>query len=266
VTDPSRSLPILTAPRWREIPQLEHGFFSRRGGVSSGDFAELNFSFKVGDAPPAVTENWARARAHLGGRLEFVTMNQVHGARVVEVASPVADPEEADAMVSSSPGAGLSVLTADCVPVLLVAPRARTVAAIHAGWKGTLAGVAVQTVTRMMQRSNLRPTEMLAALGPSIGPCCYEVDASIADQIESHWGSIPTAVRRYVLDGNSKARLDLRAVNVALLVRAGVDRDAIDVVGGCTACDSRFFSHRRATGARGAGVTGRQLSFVGWST
>ncbi len=265
MTGSSRLLPVLTAPRWHQIPQLEHGFFTRQGGVSAGDFAELNFSFKVGDAPGAVTENWARARSHFGGRLDLITMNQVHGARVIEVDSPVDDPEEADAMITSNPGAGLSVLTADCVPLLMVAPRARLVASAHAGWRGTLAGVALETVTRMTQRSNLHPAEIRAALGPSIGPCCYEVDASIADEIESRWGAMPTAVRRYVLDGSSKARLDLRAVNIALLMRTGLSRDAIDLIGGCTACDSRFFSHRRATRTRGTGATGRQLSFIGWS-
>jgi YfiH family protein len=266
VVESAFALPILTAPGWHEIAHLEHGFFGRRGGASSGEFAELNLSRRVGDTPEAVSQNWQRVRSHVGHGFEFVTMNQVHGARVVEIASLATDPGEADAVISTIPRAGLCVLTADCVPILLVAPRAHLVAAVHAGWRGTVAGVARATVSRMIETSDLRPNDIRAALGPAIGSCCYEVDVSIVDDLESRWGRMPSAVRRYVRDGTTKARLDLRTANVRQLTDAGLNADAITVVGGCTSChSSNHFSHRLASTVGGPGVTGRQLSFIGWS-
>lgn len=266
MAEPLQRLPILTVPAWRRISGLEHGFCTRRGGVSGGPWAELNFSFKVGDAPADVERNWDRLRAHVDGRLRFVTMDQVHGARVLEVTAPDAAREEADAMISALPGAGLCVLTADCVPIILVSPQARLAAVVHAGWRGTVANVVVAALIQMLKRSDGRPAEVSAALGPAVGPCCYEVDASIADEIESRWGVMPGAARRYERDRIAKARLDLRAVNTKLLVDAGLDRQAIWQIGGCTACgSSEFFSHRAATAVDAVGRTGRQLSFVGWA-
>jgi len=257
-------LPVHTVPAWHGITGLEHGFFTRHGGVSAGNFAELNLSSKVGDEPAAVAENWARIRSHLGDRLELVTMNQVHGAHVAFVSSPVAAPEQADAMVSNVPRVGLGVLTADCVPILLVAPRSRLVAAVHAGWRGTVAGVVVAAVRQMLQSSDTRPAEVCAALGPAIGPCCYEVDESIVHALEAKWGAMPTAVRRYIRDGEPKARLDLRSANRRLLIDAGLEADSITRIGGCTSCGpSEFFSYRAATIA-GRVTTGRQLSYIGW--
>jgi hypothetical protein len=193
-------------------------------------------------------------------------MNQVHGARVVEIPSPATDPGDADAMITTVSRVGLCVLTADCVPILLVAPRARLVGVVHAGWRGTVAGVTRAAVTRLLEISDTQPGEIRAALGPAIGPCCYEVDASIAEEIEARWGLMP-AVRRYLRNGTPKARLDLRAVNVKQLTLAGLNSAAIATVGDCTCCNSvSHFSHRAATSHQGAGVTGRQLSFIGWSS
>lgn len=257
-------LPVQTVPSWRDLAGLEHGFFTRRGGVSTGAFAELNLSFNVGDTAAFVSQNWSRVRSHVGPGIGLVTMNQVHGARVAVVSSRRAQPEEADAMVSTAPGVGLGILTADCVPILLVAPGAGVVAAVHAGWRGTVGGVAVATIREILLRSDAAATGILAALGPAIGPCCYEVDESIVNGLESRWGAMPSAVRRYVRDGEPKARLDLRSANAALLTEAGLEPDAIIQVGGCTSCGSReLFSHRSAAVAGTA--TGRQLSFIGWS-
>jgi len=266
VVDSVHPIPLLIVPAWQQLPGLEHGFCTRRGGMSTGAWAELNLSSKVGDVASVVADNWGRVRSHVGGRLEFVTMDQVHGARVFEVAAAGAEPGGADALISAVAGQGLCVLTADCVPILLLSPQARAVAAIHAGWRGTVAGIVVAALAAMARRWHVRPNQVWAALGPAVGPCCYEVDGRIIDDLESRWGSMPGAIRRYERDGVSKAKLDLRAANSKLLENAGVDVHEIRQAGGCTSCESsEFFSHRQATRSDPAGVTGRQLSFIGWA-
>jgi len=247
---------VARVPAWDAIPNLAHGFLGRRGGVSSGPFAELNLSERVGDRAPAVRENWRRATAEAGG-MRRALMLQVHGDRVVTVDAAATDAGEADAMVTSALTTALGVLTADCVPILLVAPRHHVVAAVHAGWRGTLAGVAQRAVQHIAQAFGTPVTEVRAALGPAIGGCCYEVDRGIADALEHAWGPIPDAVRRRT---GHKATLDLRRANAAILQRAGVRPTDIVSVGPCTRCAaSAYFSYRAAKGP-----TGRQWSFIGW--
>jgi YfiH family protein len=263
VTDALASFPVLQIPQWQTIPHLVHGFCTRRGGVSVRDCAELNLSFNVGDSPSAVEENWARVRARVDN-LELVTMNQVHGETVAEIGTDGVPPGDADAMITAARGVGLCVLTADCVPILLVSPATGAVAAVHAGWKGTLRGVVVAALGSMTERMGARPDEILAAIGPAIGSCCYEVDRWIADDIESRWGGIAHATERYESDGTPKAKIDLAAVNAKLLNDLGVARERISKVGRCTACNvADFYSHRVAS--RSNATTGRQLSFIGWS-
>ena len=252
-------LPRLTVPAWEKtIPGLLHGFLGRGGGVSVAVFAELNLSVRVGDADGAVRENWRRVRHMVGDEMQVATMRQVHGAEVATVSPAASDAGEADALVAQEPGVVLSVLTADCVPLLLVAPREHVVAAVHAGWRGTLGGVAVRTIEHLTTRFGVDPAGLYAALGPAIGSCCFEVDREIAESMQARWGDVPDAV----LPGKHKAKayLDLRRANAALLTRAGVSVDRIVSVGPCTRCAThQYFSHRAA-----GGTTGRQLSFIGW--
>lgn len=264
LTDTSPLLSVLQIRAWQQIPNLVHGFCTRRGGISRGPYSELNLSYRVGDAASAVEENWSRVRAHTLGRLRLVTMNQVHGTRVAEVEAAAEPPGDADAMVTSAGGIGLCVLTADCVPILIVAPAARVVAAVHAGWRGSVGGVAVAALQHMTHQMGVRAGEVLAAIGPAIGPCCYEVDGLIADDIEARWGAMPDAIDRYQREGEAKAKLDLRVVNTKLLVDAGLGPETISQIGGCTACKSdQFYSYRAASQGGAAAVTGRQLSFIG---
>ena len=249
-------LPALRVPGWDTIPNLVHGFLGRRGGVSRGPFAELNLSYRVGDAPEMVQENWRRVRDDTGG-LRCARMQQVHGDRVVTIDNADVDGGEADAMVTCTSGTATGVLTADCVPILLVAPGHHIVAAVHAGWRGTLAGVARRAVQHIEQAFGTQAAEVHAALGPSIDGCCYEVDRSIADALEQRWGTQSDAVSR---DRGPKPMVDLRRVNTAILEGAGVRRAQIVNVGPCTRCAAtEYFSHRAANGP-----TGRQWSFIGW--
>ena len=260
--DAARDVPVLRVPEWDAIPGLVHGFYGRRGGVSGGAFAELNLSFRVGDAPEAVEQNWRRVQAATDGTVRFVTMRQVHGTDVAVVGPETLEMPVADALVTASPGLALSGLTADCVPMLLVAPPSKGVAAVHAGWRGTLAGVPQRVLAALQEKFAVQPQGIYAALGPAVGGCCYEIEASIADALEARWGVMPDAVRRddRAAKKPAKAHLDLRRVNAAILARAGVPPDQIVSVGPCTCCNrTEYFSYRATNG-----TTGRQLSFIGW--
>lgn len=264
MVDSTSQLQVLRVPDWERIPHLVHGFCGRRGGVSRGVFAELNLSLRVGDEPEAVDENWRRVSRTTGGFLRFATMKQVHGTHVATVEPGETGAVEADALVTRSCGVALSVLTADCVPILLVAPRHRVVAAVHAGWRGTVAGIAARTVQHLQATFNVEPVGVHAALGPAIGGCCYEVDRGIVDELERRWGAMPAAVGAD--PRQAKAMLDLRRANAALLTRAGVPETQISATGPCTRCAvTDYFSYRAtAYAATGSSATGRQLSFIGW--
>ena len=260
------AVPILRVPGWEQFHGLVAGFCGRRGGVSRVPFAEFNLSTRVGDDPDAVRHNWDRLRHATGGGLRFVTMHQVHGIAVAEVNATTETVGEADGMVSRATGLALCVSTADCVPLLLVAPRQRVIAAVHAGWRGTLGGIAVHALRRLEATFGITPADVHAALGPAIGGCCYEVDAGIADAIEARWSPLPHAITRTGRDGGSdKAMVDLRAVNREQLTRAGAPAAHLVTVGPCTRCAvSDYFSHRDAS-LSGQATTGRQIGFVGWS-
>jgi len=185
--------------------------------------------------------------------------HQVHGTRVIEVDAPAsgADPRvpvEADALVLRRPGVVGGVRTADCVPLLLVAPGHLWAAAVHAGWRGTLAGIATAAVERA-QSDGIAPRQLRAALGPAIGPCCYEVSAEIGERFAE--ARLPVLWKS---GEGAPPHLDLRAINAVLLERAGVAAPAIQQCGPCTRCArDRYYSFRAEPGQ-----SGRQVSWVGW--
>jgi len=244
------------ARAWQGIPGLVHRFFGRVGGVSRGPWASLNLSPWVGDNAADVNANWKVAQRTLPGLAGVVTMRQVHGATVARVDNPVSAVDGVDGLFTNASGLGLGVLTADCVPILMVAAQHRVAVAVHAGWRGTLAGIVRVALHKARDELGLEPTAFQVALGPAIGGCCYEVGADIGQSIEQRWGPLGDGWRPQ----GEKGRLDLREVNRRMLLGMGVPEAAIELVGPCTACHLRsFFSHRGA-----AGTTGRQLSIVGW--
>lgn len=251
----------LKVPRWEGYEGLLHGFMGRRGGKSSGPFAGLNVSYRVGDNPKIVSQNVCDMKLAVGihdGRI--VTMKQLHGEEIVEVKDKkLKEAGEADGMVTQEQEIFLAVLTADCVPVLFVAPEKRLLAAVHAGWRGTLAGIAAKTVRLFKEKYNVPGSEIEAALGPSIGGCCYEVKQDVTGPLIEKWGKLaePAIAPR---DGQSY--VDLRRLNRAILEQSGVPPEKIHNVGGCTSCAAEeFFSYRRERKE-----TGRQISFIGWTT
>jgi polyphenol oxidase len=246
---------MLRVPGWEKLDGLVHGFFGRKGGSSEGTYASLNLSSRVGDHPAAVAQNRILVEQAAKG-LKLVGMRQVHGTESVRVSEPRQTVGSADGMFTTVEGLGLAVLTADCVPVLMVVPTARVAVAVHAGWRGTAAGVVPAAVRAVCGELGLNPGDLKVALGPAIGACCYEVERAIGEELTDRWGAMPEA---WHPDG-SHGRLDLRAANRAMLVGVGVPADRIELVGSCTSCEpERFFSHRRS-----GGCTGRQISFVGW--
>ena len=234
-----------------------HGFSVRTGGISSGPFSSLNLSASVGDDEESVRENHARLREAAGLRGRVVTAHQVHGDRVVdarlqEVFAPtVAQESGADAVLALGEEA-VGVRIADCVPVLLAARGAA--AAVHSGWKGTRLRIAARAVRAFQHAAGIDPAQVLAAIGPCIGRCCYEVSPELAASFRAAFGA-EAADDPAV---HPRPHLDLRYCVEQALSQAGVPRDRIEQVEGCTSCDIRaFFSHRRDKGR-----TGRHLAFI----
>ncbi len=228
------------------LADLPHGFTTRSGGRSVAPFDSLNLGDRVEDAPETVAENWRLLEQAAG--LGFARVRQVHGARVVVAAGPALPREEADGLVSSIPGVAACVAVADCVPILLARPDGSAVAALHAGWRGTLARIAAVGVRSLAGQAGGEPP--LAVIGPSIGPCCYQVAADLAARFTASFG--PGVIR----PGPRGPHLDLWAANQLTLLEAGVTRLA--VLRRCTACEpSHFFSHRRD-----GGRTGRMVGFI----
>jgi len=237
---------FLTAESLR-LPGVAHGFFTRVGGVSEGVvYASLNAGVGSRDAPEAVTENRARAAAALGVAPERLAVPyQIHSPDAVaisEVWAPGARPR-CDALVTATPGLALGVTGADCGMILFADERARVIGAAHAGWKGALAGVIEATVAAM-KRLGARPGDIVAALGPCIGPKSYEVGPEfVAAFVEAgeDKGRFFTPSRRA-----GRSMFDLNGYIAARAARAGVGRFD-DLRLDTYADEGRFFSYRRAT-------------------
>ena len=246
-------------PRWDQHQGLLHGFLGRRGGRSVGVYRSLNVSLRVGDDPQAVKDNICDMKNAVGihdGRI--VTMKQMHGDNIVQVQhSNIKETGEADGMLTRQCGVYLGVLTADCVPILFLAPREKLIAVVHAGWRGTLAGIAAKMVQLLLEEQSILPSEIEVALGPSIDGCCYEIGRDVAEPLIEQWSdTADSCIQRR----ESKKYLDLRNLNMAILHRAGIPKSQIFRIGPCTSCaEDEFFSYRREKKQ-----TGRQISFIGW--
>jgi len=249
----------LTVPQWQKHNGLLHGFIGRRGGKSVGRYAGLNVSYRVGDDNQVVSQNVCDMKAAIGihdGKI--VTMKQMHGDNIVEVTDKkIKEAGEADTMVTAESGVYLGVLTADCVPLLFIAPKERIAAAVHAGWRGTLAGLAAKTVTHFKSRYGVDAGDLEVALGPSIGVCCYEVNEDVAAPLMKRWGALTTPS---IAMKDGKPHINLSRLNRDILRAAGVPGTQLFQIGPCTRCAAEdFFSYRRD-----GGETGRQISVVGW--
>lgn len=237
-----------------------HGFSTRLGGVSRGHLASLNLGHRRGDEPGRVRENYRRFCAAIGvDQTRLVMTNQVHAdvVRAVDEHDIKADllgetPFEADGLTTDRPGVTLVIFSADCVPILFFDPVARAVGACHAGWRGAAAAIAAKTVRAMEERYGCRSENLRCAIGPAIGPCCFETDEDVPDAMRTALGALAAPFitpaeepRRY--------RVDLKGINRALVLDAGVREEHIDVSGECTCCEhERYWSHRYTRGLRGS--------------
>ena len=222
---------MLTHPAWASVAGLRHGFLDRRDSVG---------------------EEWNTIVARAGAAVPVALPRQVHGTRVV--VGEEGQRPEADGLSVARPGLVVGVVTADCMPVLLIDRGRRVAAAVHAGWRGAAGGVLQAALAHLATAHGSAPADVEAVIGPAVGGCCYEIGTEVRDAFRRRSGSVTDPAWN---DRGSRLHVDLRTAARCLLTAAGVGR--VDVVGPCTACDDGYHSYRRDGAA-----TGRQLSFVGW--
>jgi YfiH family protein len=237
------------------------GFTTRSEGVSRAPYNSLNLGANTLDQPSNVQGNRSILARAFGTKLEkLVTVAQVHGTDLLVIDSPNPDYThfqkiECDGIITDQPGVMIGVCVADCAPVLLLDPVRKVVAALHAGWKGTAGGIARKGVEAVVSLFGSDPSEILAAVGPGIGRCCYEVDGPVRDEFVKGGGCWDEAA---VASVSGKWQLDLSRANVHQLLEAGVPRENIETTDLCVSCNkAAFFSYRRDKGE-----TGRQMGFI----
>ena len=232
--------------RWLQSTLLDnsvfvHGFPERTGGVSTGPQASLNLRDRLSADSPLVKRNEENLGNAAGfDRRKLVATRHVHGTDVWIVGTPSLVPNEFDGMVSTEPGTVLGAYAADCLPVLFGDAQNRVCGAAHSGWRGTVNKIGPNVITSMLacgaKRENIR-----VAIGPSIGPCCFEVGEEVAEQFEKAFPNVELVHRN-----QPKPHVDLKAAMKAQLVDCGLSDAQIDSDSPCTKCEAeRFFSYRR---------------------
>jgi polyphenol oxidase len=246
-------LPYFEVPALAGIGGIQHGFLTRKGGVSLPPYQSLNLSHDNGDRDEHVFENRVRIATGFGFESNrLVLLNQMHQDRILVVREPfetAAVRLEYDALITDTPHTVLGIRTADCLPVFIADPRKKIIAAVHAGRQGTALHITVHVLRKMKEAFGCRPHDLLVAMGPSIGPCCYEIDEKV---FMPEWSPFAAA------KPDGKWMLDLGKINIAQMGAEGIRKEQISWIDLCTHChDGLFFSYRRE------GKTGRQLSFIG---
>ncbi|MEN6519888.1 MAG: peptidoglycan editing factor PgeF [Armatimonadota bacterium] len=242
---------------------VTHCFTTRHGGVSASSRNSLNMALHVGDDPASVLENRRRLSASLNiDPSAIVCAEQVHGSEVAVVkaedtGSGAVTFEDSipntDALITNVPGTTLSLFFADCVPVFILDPARKAIGLAHAGWKGTALSIALKTVEAMQREFGTDPSGCLAAIGPSIGRCCYDVSTDAAEAVFTAAGDDRIIARAC----QDKMRLDLKLANWFILRKSGIPEANIAVSELCTACEAEdFFSYRRD------GPTGRMAAIM----
>jgi polyphenol oxidase len=258
-------LPVVQFPLLQQYKAIRHGVTTRQGGVSSGPFQSLNLGYHTGDRPAQVLQNRNRVFAAFGWKdEEVVTPVQVHGNKIVTVsdhsaregisaqASPVL---EADGLITNVKGVGLMIKVADCVPVFFYDPAQRAIGLVHAGWRGTAAGIISAAIDALRETYGTKPEQLIAGIGPGIGSCCYEVGNEVCDA----FGDRDSGSFLSPAPGSGAPHLDLKRAIFFDLLRCGVNPDTVDVADACTFCrEDLFFSHRRDQGK-----TGRMGALIG---
>jgi polyphenol oxidase len=279
----------LAAPGWEKFRWLWSGFSTRRGGVSRAYSmenlqVELNLGFTAADERQSVALNRRLLVEAITGNPDtpLITVRQIHSSVVVVAASAIAggQPLKADGLMTNQPGLLLGIQTADCIPVLVADRKRRAVAAFHAGWRGTAKRIVEAGIGRMRLEFGSRPEDLIAAIGPGIGVCCYSVGDEVLAEFESQFAyarelfvevdeTDPVRARFPMMFLNQRApghgpgemrlHLDLAEANRRQLLAAGLKPQSIRIVGGCTSCQANLFFSHRASG----GHAGRMMSVIG---
>jgi YfiH family protein len=247
------NLPYFESPEIAKLQWVRHAFLTRQGGESLPPYDSLNLSDKNGDRKEWVTKNEniiGKAFGFDPGRL--VLLDQMHQDQILLLDKPIATlPSilEYDALITRAPNAFLGILTADCLPIFVVDQKRKVIAAIHAGRQGTTLHITAKVLKKVKEEFGCSLKDLVITLGPSIGPCCYEIDEKV---FHPEWEPYST------LKGVGKWMVDLAQVNIAQMKREGITEEQISSIPLCTHCHSDlFFSYRKE------GRTGRQLSFIG---
>lgn len=252
ITVQKEDLQYLTA----EGIAVPHCFTTRYGGVSTGHLASLNIGAHRGDDPENVAKNYRILGKELGfSEKDLVLTRQTHSDIIRTVTAEDAGKglshaayPACDGLITNTPGIALAVFTADCTPILLWDSVTGSVGAVHAGWRGTAAGIAQKCAEAMVTNYGCDPKNIRAAIGPNIGACCFETDSDVPDAMTAALGE---EAAPYITRTGSKFHLDLKAINALFLRRAGVTH--IEISACCTACEpERFWSHRVTQGKRGS--------------
>ena len=256
-----KTIEYLQSDLFRSCDFLEHAFCTRRGGTSQDEYKSLNMSFREGDEEFRVLSNWDRLATAFDIPLEqFLVVNQVHGDAIFVIkphGSYFSSRDELnyDAIVTTRANLAICIKTADCVPVSVVDKVKKVIAVVHAGWRGSALGISAKVIALMQNQYRSQPQDILVAIGPSIGRCCYEIDQATADAFRKQNNH-----ELFLQQGKKKDKwmLDLVEANRRQILEAGVPENNIEVSGFCTTCNQdMFFSHRGS-----GGITGRQINFM----
>lgn len=254
-------LVYLTFPILEETGMVKHLFSTRIGGVSEGIYSSMNLSYTRGDRKEAVDENFRRIAAVLGCSVEdMVCSDQTHttNLRIVGRAdggkgiTRAKDYSDVDGLLTDEPGVYLATFFADCVPLYFVDTKRKAIALAHSGWRGTVARMGQCVVEKMREAYGTDPSDLVAAVGPSICQACYEVSGDVAGAFAAAFAK-PGQERKILLDkGGGKYQLDLWRANEIVLTEAGIPETNIQVTDLCTCHNDRYlFSHRASHGKRG---------------
>ena len=246
-------IPYFQVPEMTQLGWVEHGFFTRKGGVSLPPFDTLNLSDNNGDRDEHVFQNKDRIAQVFSFDLKrLVLLHQIHQDRILLLKEPFStlpSSLEYDAVITNASNTFVGILSADCVPVFVVDQKKRVIAAIHAGRQGTALHITGKVLKRMEEEFGCSPNDLLITLGPSIGFCCYEIDKKV---FLPEWEPYAMSV------DDGKWMVDLARINIAQAENEGIKEEQIFWVDLCTSChEDLFFSNRKE------GKTGRQLSFIG---
>lgn len=254
----------LTFPRLGHSTFLKHAISTRIGGVSRGNHKSLNISYKVSDDRLKVEMNRRILSQALDIDLEkTVHLTQVHSDKVFHLTAenrpPAGEPMgEGDALITDLPNVPICILVADCLPILFYDQAHQAIGLAHAGWRGTVAGIAVKTLDAMREAFGTRPEEAKAVLGPAIGPCCYEVGSDVKREVERAFSDAGELLEQ---TGASHWKLNIPEANARRLMEAGMDPDRIIRSGLCTVEHlGWFYSHRAEAGPQTP--TGRFGAFM----